>query len=786
MPKKTSYPLDWPDIDTAVYDRSVRLFRLVKKTLGVKIKLHADSQPDEGNIFLFNHFSRFETFIPQYLIYERTGAYSCAIAAGEFFKTDTALSRYLQKVGVYPHDHPRLFPMLAAQILRGRKVIVFPEGGMVKDRRVMDQQGNFSVYSRITGERRKHHTGAAVLAQGLEAFKTAVRNAYRDKNFGQLLFWKEQLKFENLDELLIAVLKPTLIVPANITFYPIRSSENALQQGVELFSKKLTPRQAEEVLIEGNILLKDTDMDVHMGKPVDPCQAWHWWNRYVLDLFASDLTTLDDVFALHSAPENLKQRVLGRYFRKCAAATRNLYMAEIYANLTVNLSHLASSLIMHCIGEGQNQIDQQRFYTTLYLAIRRLQKKTGINLHRSLVDPYEYIDLIDGKSQRFEQFICNAKENGLISEKADHYRFLEKLRADYDIDAVRLENLIAVYANEAAPLSEVREILVEALAEFDELDPRQLAAWRLEDELNALDWEKKHYSASKYDDINRLESADADPSPFFLLPKHPNGVGVLLIHGLLASPAEARDYGEHLFEQGYTVLGIRVRGHGTSPYALREQSWEDWYTSVRRGFNILRTYCRRIIPVGFSTGGALALKVAAECCSETIGVVALAVPVKLIDPAFMLVPLVHGTNRLVGWLSSYEGVKAFIENVAEHPRVNYKNTPVRGLYELRRLIEAMDEFLPLIDVPSLVVYADKDPVVSVRSAQILMDKLGGTNKKLKIIPAKRHGILMENVGGSWKVIDDFLDEARAHPAASVRHGPCFTPLLPATAGVPCD
>jgi hypothetical protein len=113
----------------------------VKKLLGVKIKLHAESQPEQGDIFLFNHFSRFETFIPQYLIYERTGAYSCAIAADEFFAEDTALARYLSNVGVFPHDHPRLFPMLAAQILRGRKVIVFPEGGMVKDRQVMDRHG---------------------------------------------------------------------------------------------------------------------------------------------------------------------------------------------------------------------------------------------------------------------------------------------------------------------------------------------------------------------------------------------------------------------------------------------------------------------------------------------------------------------------------------------------------------------------------------------------------------------------------------------------------------------
>jgi esterase/lipase len=784
--KNTTYPHQWPDIDPVIYERSVKLFAWVRNMLGVKIKLHAESQPEQGDIFLFNHFSRFETFIPQYLIHERTGAYSCAIAAGEFFEEDTVLSRYLRNVGVFPHDHPRLFPMLAAQILRGRKVLAFPEGGMVKDRRVMDRQGRYSVYSRIAGERRKHHTGPAVLAQGLEAFKATIRNAYHDKNRRQLQRWKDELRLDSLDQLLMAALKPTLIVPANITFYPIRSSENLLQKGVELFADRLTPRQMEEVLIEGNILLKDTDMDVRMGRPIDPCMVWHWWNRYVLRWFAADFTTLDDVFALHAAPRNPRQRILGRYFKRCAAATRNQYMADIYANVTVNLSHLASSLIMHGIAEGRRRIDKECFYTTLYLAVRALQRQNGINLHRSLINPIEYMDLVDGKSKRFEQFICLAKEGGLLQEDADHYLFQEKLLAEYDLDRIRLENPIAVYANEVAPIRPVREILVESLAAFDDLDPRQLATWRLEDELGALNWERAHYADPRFDDIDRLESVDAEAAPFFFRPERPNGIGILLIHGLFAGPAEVRGYGEHLLKRGYTVLGIRLQGHGTSPHALRELRYEDWYADVRRGYNILRTYCPHIVPIGFSTGGSLALKLAAECCAETIAVVALAIPVILIETAFMLVPLLHGTNRLVSWLSSYEGVKPFVENAPEHPDINYRNVPVRALYELRRLIEDLDERLPAIDVPSLILYADRDPVVSVKGAQPLVERLGAKDKRLRIVQSNRHGILMENSAGTWAVIDGFLEEMRTQPAASGQRGPCFHPPASSNARIRCE
>jgi esterase/lipase len=760
MPK-IPYPDNWSDIDTTLYNRSVKVFSSVKKMLSVKMKLHADTQVQQGDIFLFNHFSRFETFIPQFLIFEQSGAYSCAIASSEFFQDDTVLARYLKNVGVYPHDHKRLFPLLAGQILRGRKVIIFPEGGMVKDHRVMDHRGQYSIYSRITGEKRKHHTGPAVLAQGLEAFKAAIRNAYNAKNHAQLLRWKEELNLDSLDQLLTSALKPTLIIPANITFYPIRSDENMLVNAVELLSNGLTRRQTEELLIEGNIILKNTDMDIRMGTPVDPYKVWHWWNRYLLEMVASEFQTLDDVFALHAHPKNWKQKLLGSYFKKAAGATRNQYMAEIYANVTINLSHLASTLIMYCIEQGQLQIERKLFFRTLYIAVKHLQNNIKINLHRSLLNPADYTDLITGTSQRFEHFISTAIASGLISEEDSNYRFLPKLLHEHDFDEIRLENLIAVYDNEAEPISAVRNIMIEALAEADQIDPLKLAAWHFEDEYRDLNWEQHLYSKARYDDINNQETAAEDPSPFFLEPEQSNGVGILLIHGLLASPAELRGYGDYLVAQGYTVLGVRLKGHGSSPYALRNQSWKDWYASVLRGYNILKAHCSKIFVTGFSTGGALALKLASEQYTEIIGVTAVAVPLKFVNPNFMLVSLLHGTNKLVDWVSAYEGVKPFTENIPEHPNINYRNTPVRSLYELRLLIQNMYEYLPKIDIPKLLIYADKDPVVAFKSAAEIMKKLPERNKQLQVIDASKHGILMDNTGGTWESIDTFMSENKA-------------------------
>ena len=723
------------------------------------MKLHAETQIQQGDIFLFNHFSRFETFIPQFLIYEQTGAYTCVIGSGEFFKHETVLSRYLQQVGVFPTDHHRLFSLLTAQILRGRKVVIFPEGGMVKDHRVVDDKGNYSIYSRMTGLRRKQHTGAAVLAQGVEAIKIIIRRAYHQKNHTQLVWWKEQLQLGSLDQLLASALKPTLIIPANITFYPIRTSENLMLKAVDFFSDSLSLRHTEELLIEGNIMLKNTDMDIRMGEPLEPFDRRFFGSHYLLQQVMDKAQSVDEIFNLQAHPKDWYQRCLGYYFKKAANATRDQYMEAIYLNVTINLSHLASALIMHLIKHGQAQIERQQFFTTLYIAVKLLQSNASINLHRSLLNPIDYSELINGTGTRFKHFIEEAINTDLISADNTHYHLLPKLLEEHDLDSIRLENMVAVYDNEAKPITQVYETIIHALAESEDVDQQELAAWYFEDECRDLTWEHHAYNKPAYDDINAQETATADANPFFLDPtdSKDNGIGVLLIHGLLASPAELRGYGEYLVKQGYTVMGVRLKGHGSSPYALQNQSWEDWYQSVLRGYKILKAHCKRIFVTGFSTGGALALKLAAEHFPEIIGVSTAALPIKFIDPSFMLVPLLHGTNKLVDWLSSFEGVKPFIENPTEHPDINYRNVPVKCLYELRQLIDKMDDFVPICTMPVLVLQGDNDPVVAFKSAEEIMSKLT-CKKQLKVIPSNRHGILMENIGGTWESIDGFMKE----------------------------
>jgi len=750
----------WNDgeIHKPTYDWSIRVFRNLRKLLGVNIKLHHNAgQLQSGQIFLFNHFARFETFIPQYLFYEENGTYCNSVASSEFFSDDDLFASYLRKVGAIPHDHDQLLPLLARQILSGKKVIIFPEGGMVKDKKVLDDKGNYSIYSRIQGDWRKQHTGAAVLALGVDSFKIAVMQAYSSKQFTRLEKWAQSLGMVDIEKLITAARTPTQIIPSNITFYPIRVDDNLLRKGVASMSNGLSRRHTEELLIEGNLLFKDTDMDVRLGSPITPASFWRWWERGLLLRATPDIKNLDELFASQKKAGSIQQLVLSTGIKINSQRIRDQYMHEMYANITINLSHLAATIIMRLLEQGTYNVSKLFFHKTLYLAVKKIQVIPSLFAQRSLRYPDAYRELIDGSCRRLERFIGMAESTGLIEPCADCYQFLPKLCEEQSFDTIRTENLIAVYANEVAPLAALQKAILQAMLEAENVPKLKLAELYFDDEVTRWKIDKIRFSKPEHDEINQLETATEAPQPFLLFPDEPNGVGIILIHGFLASPAEVRTLAEKLTRKGYTVIAPRLRGHGTSPWDLRERSWEDWLNDIARAHQILMAYIKDFCIVGFSTGGALALRFAADQPDGLIGVSAVSVPIKFKDKGMMVVALLHGSNKVVSWLSTVEGIKPFISHKSEHPHINYVSMPVRGLYELRRLVSELKDRLKDVRCRVQILQGNNDPTVDPQSASIINAELGTANKAFTMIESDVHGILYDDIDHTQKKIIDYLN-----------------------------
>jgi len=755
------------EISPKAYQWTSRLFDLLRKFLKVNVRLHHDEgQLEKGDIFVFNHFARFETFIPQYLIYKECGAYCRSVAGGEFFAEDDPFSNYLRSVGAVPNNHPDLFAFLTREIFRGHKVIVFPEGGMVKDRRVIDEFGEYSVYSRQSRERRKQHTGAAVLALAVEAIKAGVKDAHQRGNVRRIEAWAKATDLENAEALIRMAKRSTRIVPANITFYPIRVNDNLLRKGAELLNRGLSRRLSEELLIEGNILLKNTDMDIRLGKTIHVDRSWSMVQRALVSRVVRSLGTLDEVFELQRNAGWWAARLLARGMRKNALRIRDDYMRRMYAGVTVNLSHLASSLLLKLLDDGVEIILKEKFRTLLYLGVKRAQREPSLHLHRSLRNPEIYGGLPDGRCSGLDQFAEMATSMRLIVERDDGFHFLPKLGMEHTFDSIRLENLVEVYANEIAPLKAARRVASESLREIGQVGKRGVAELRFDDLRIAYAWDTEAFSKPRHRSINEKETASESGEPFLLMPENASGIGVVLVHGFLASPAEFRELGQTLYEQGHPVLGVRLKGHGTSPWDLRERSWQDWLDSVQVGCSIMAGIAERYCLVGFSTGGGLALLSAAAQSEGLEGVVAVSVPMIFRNKNMRYVPLMHGANRLIRSISPADGVMPFRSNQSEHPHINYYQMPIRGLYELGLLVEELRSRIPEVRCPVLLMQGDADPVVDPESVGVLRDLLKAADVEVKEVATTRHGIVYEDIDGTRQAIIDFVAHLDASPRVS--------------------
>ncbi len=745
------------EINEGTYEWCVRAFSLVHERLGINIKVHdIGSKIEAGQIFLFNHFARFETVIPQYIIHEATGAFCRCVAAPELFESSERFARFLWGVGAVPTNHPGLLAFLAAEILRGRKVIVFPEGGMIKDRRVVDEQGEVSIFSPSYKAQRKHHRGAAAIALTLELFKKRILLVHESGDVSRLQRWVDALGLENADTLVTAARQRTLVVPGNITFYPIRNDDNILRKGAAMFSGELGRRAEEELLIEGNILLKDTDMDVRFYRPIPPGIGWNWWERLALDQVFKQVDSLQDLFAMKRDSDRWVERMVSLALGRKTRLLRDRYARGIYSCVTLNLSHLAARLILTLLDKGTTEIDHEPFHVLLYVSIKNAQREPSIHLHRSLANPERYNGIHKGIWHRFEQFLDMATSSDLIEVLPDKYRFLPKLQEQHSIHEVRLENAIAVYANEVAPVSAACRAIDRAIQTNMLAEKETFARLLFDDEIRVFEWCLKNYSQRRHTQINDQETATESGEPYLLVPNDRREIGVVLVHGFLASPAELRDFGNRLADLGYPVMGVRLAGHGTSPWDLRDRRWHDWLGSVRRGVEIISAFADRVCLIGFSTGGALALRLAADEPERFAGVSAVSVPVRFRNSNLVFVPVLHGINKLTEWMSSLEGLMPFRPNDSEHPDINYRHIPVRGLFELRRLVDDTRRRLADVTCPVAVFQGTGDNIVDPKSAHMIIEGIGSVRKSIQMIPSERHGILNEDVGDTQQLVISFL------------------------------
>lgn len=232
-----------------------------------------------------------------------------------------------------------------------------------------------------------------------------------------------------------------------------------------------------------------------------------------------------------------------------------------------------------------------------------------------------------------------------------------------------------------------------------------------------------------------------------------NRKGVLLVHGFTGTPHEMRLLGDNLAAKGYTVLGIRLTGHGTSMDDLVRCRWHDWLADIESGLALLKESTDEQFVVGFSMGAALSLLAASRY--DFRAVAAVSAPAYH-SPAWQI-PLIP----ILGWFVKgiRKGKPDWNDTVQLGKHVSYPLYPVKAVAQYIKVLEQMRAGLSQIKMPVMLVQSSKDRTVPKDSLDVLKQCLTGTNARTYWVHDSNHMVLLEpDREAVFNLISDFLEE----------------------------
>jgi alpha-beta hydrolase superfamily lysophospholipase len=182
---------------------------------------------------------------------------------------------------------------------------------------------------------------------------------------------------------------------------------------------------------------------------------------------------------------------------------------------------------------------------------------------------------------------------------------------------------------------------------------------------------------------------------YVLDPEGPPRGAVVFLHGLTDSPYSLRHLARRYRDLGFVAVAPRMPAHGTVPAALTDVEWEDWSEATRVAVREARRRAGPGVPlhiVGFSNGGALAMKYALDAIGDE--------RLEQADRIVLIAPMIGITSfaRFAGVFGWPAVLPAFAKAswlgvVPEFNPFKYNSFPINGARQSSLLTRALQQRL---------------------------------------------------------------------------------------------
>jgi carboxylesterase len=237
--------------------------------------------------------------------------------------------------------------------------------------------------------------------------------------------------------------------------------------------------------------------------------------------------------------------------------------------------------------------------------------------------------------------------------------------------------------------------------------------------------------------LPRITAFDGPEHRAFTLNGEGDGAA-LLIHGFPGTPDEMRPLAEALHADGWTVHAVLLPGFGPGINEMLDYGYADWLAACQAGYAPLARDHARVIVVGHSMGGALAIALAAQ--TNPAALIALAPFYTLNHPLWTALPALrrvmpqikpfklmkpdfNNPEMRAGILNFMPGLD--LDDPATQRAVTEFALPLKLFDHIREAGQRAYRAAPGVSAPALIVQGARDDLVKPANTRRLAELLKG-------------------------------------------------------------
>jgi len=231
-----------------------------------------------------------------------------------------------------------------------------------------------------------------------------------------------------------------------------------------------------------------------------------------------------------------------------------------------------------------------------------------------------------------------------------------------------------------------------------------------------------------------------------------------LIHGLGGTQYDLGSMHKRLKNAGLVTYSLTLPGHGTKPEDLASVTAEDWVEAVVGKYREIRDQHPTLHLMGMCMGSLLAALLAEREQHAKGNLIMLAPPVfidgwatpwyRFLRPVLYVIPGLPARMKIEEedpFGIKNEQLRAIVKAKFQRgENFHYQWVPLECIRQVDRLRAMVMKAASRIRCPTLVVHAREDELTSLRSANFMVEKIGGARARMVILEDSYHMICVDN------------------------------------------